>query len=131
MLAGLQKTGERGDSEMNVYTNLLKEAQRELHKGCNTMTRLSFIIKMLHLKSYNKMTNRAFNLMCDVLKEALPDVDFPRSYRDAKSSLSEVGLGYQTIHVCKYDCALFWEEHKDKTHCPECGLSRWKEKKLK
>ena len=92
---------------MNVYTNLLKEAQRELHKGCNTMTRLSFIIKMLHLKSYNKMTNRAFNLMCDVLKEALPDVDFPRSYSDAKSSLFEVGLGYQTIHVCKYDCALF------------------------
>jgi hypothetical protein len=39
--------------------------------------------------------------------------------------LSEVGLGYETIHVCKFDCALFWRDPKDSTHCPICGFSRW------
>ena len=129
LLEDLQKTGDRGHAEPNLYSNLLEEARRELHKGCTTMTRLSFIIKMLHIKSYNRVTNRCFNQFLDFLASTFPDVDIPKSYKEAKSALSEVGLGYQTIHVCKFDCALFWEEHKDKTHCPECGLSRWRDNK--
>jgi hypothetical protein len=33
-----------------------------------------------------------------VLSASLPWVDFPKSY-----DVSEVGLGYQTIHVWKFD----------------------------
>jgi hypothetical protein len=54
-------------------------------------------------------------------------VDFPKSYANAKSVLSKIGLGYETIHVYKFDCALFWGDHKDNTHCPVCGFSRWRD----
>ena len=71
------------------------------------MTRMGFIIRVLHIKTYTRMTNKTFNMLCQLLNTALPKVDFPKSYADAKTALSDLGLGYQTIHVCKYDCILY------------------------
>ena len=36
------------------FDGLLKEAHKELFLGCSTFTRISFIVKLLHLKVYNK-----------------------------------------------------------------------------
>ena len=130
MVQFLQECGKKDGShhEDNIYAKLIEEAKRELHPGCTTYTRLTFIIKMLHIKSYTRTTNRAFDLFMQLLCSALPNVDFPKSYAHAKSVLSEVGLGYETIHVCKFDCALFWGDNANKTHCPVCGYSRWKDR---
>ena len=127
MLDDLGKSGNKSGTAPNLYAKLLEEAKRELHEGCTTYTRLAFIMKLLYVKSYGQITNRSFDLFMQLLCTALPWVDFPKSYADAKSVLSEVGLGYQTIHVCKFDCALFWGDHKDDTHCHVCGLSRWRD----
>ena len=62
-----------------------------------------------------------------MISAAFPHADIPKSYTAAKSVLCEVGLGYETIHVCKFDCALFWGNYSNDTHCPECGTSRWKD----
>ena len=123
----MHKFGDQGPINRNLYAKLVEEAKKELHEGCDTFTRLAFIIRLLHVKSYNRITNRAFDLLLETLCTALPNVDFPKSFAHAKSVLSDVGLGYETIHVCKFDCALFWGEHKDNTHCPVCGISRWKD----
>jgi hypothetical protein len=93
---------------MNQISLHIEEAKREVHKGCSTTTRLSFIIRMLYIKSYNRVTNRAFDQIMSVLCAALPDVNFPKLYANSKRVLSEVGLGYETIHVCKFDYVLFW-----------------------
>jgi hypothetical protein len=86
-----------------------------------------FIIKMLYIKSYNCVTNRAFAQFFGVLCDSLPEVSFPRTYIEAKRALSDVGLGCETIHLCKHGCALFWGDHAKKSHCPVCGLSRWRD----
>jgi hypothetical protein len=131
MLDELHDSGDRGPSDTNFYAKLVEEAKKDLHEGCTTETRLTFIMKLLYVKSYNRVTNRAFDQFMAVLCAALPKVNFPKSYAEAKSVLSQVGLGYDTIHVCKYDCALFWGDHAKKTHCPECGFSRWKDPEAK
>jgi hypothetical protein len=127
MLDDLGKSGKNSGSIPNLHANLLEEAKRELHEGCNTYTRLSFIIRLLYIKSYGRITNRAFDLIMQLLCASFPWVNFPKSYANAKSVLSEVGLGYQTIHVCKFDCSLFWGDHVNDTHCHVCGFSRWKD----
>ena len=43
----------------------------------------------------------------------------------------KIGLGYEAIHVCKNDCALFWKEYKSWQHCPTCKESRWVDKNTK
>ena len=42
--------------------------------------------------------------------------------------MSKLGLGYESIHVCKNDCALFWKENASKEICPICSESRWIQK---
>jgi hypothetical protein len=64
-------------------------------------------MKMPYSKSYNCVTNRAFDEFMGVLCASLPEVSFTKSYEEAKRVLSNVGLGYEAIHVCKHECALF------------------------
>ena len=49
-----------------------------------------------------------------LLKDAFPDGNkLPISHHNAKKLLSKLGLTYETIHVCKYDYALFWKKNVD------------------
>jgi hypothetical protein len=105
----------------------MEEAKRELYPGCTEESRLSFIIKLLHIKVYNRITTSGFDAMLQLLSGSLKNVPgIPKSYREMKASLGKVGFGYVSIDVCKYDCALFWKDHEEGTHCPVCGFTRWK-----
>ena len=54
------------------------------------------------------MTNRAFDFVFGELKKFMPaEINLMKSYAEAKRVLSEVGMGYETIDVCKYGCSLF------------------------
>ena len=46
-----------------------------------------------------------------------------------KNFLKDLGLGYVSIHACKYVCVLFWKEFVDFQVYPICGESRWKGEK--
>ena len=117
------KKCESGDT--GVFRKLLQEAQAELYPGCSSTTRLSFILRMLHGKTKNHMTNRAFDFVFGELNFFMPaEMKLPKSYAEAKRVLSEIGMGYETIDIFKYDCSLFGEYHASSTHCPECGHSR-------
>ncbi|KAA0044950.1 uncharacterized protein E6C27_scaffold74G002520 [Cucumis melo var. makuwa] len=45
-------------------------------------------------------------------------------FYEAKLKLRDLGLGYETIHACKYDFVLYWKEFADLQHCPTCGEAR-------
>ncbi|TYK00982.1 potassium transporter 19-like [Cucumis melo var. makuwa] len=51
----------------------------------------------------------------------------PSSFYEEKRKLRDLGLRYETIHACKYDCVLYWKEFADLQHCPTCGEARYKE----
>ena len=52
--------------------------------------------------------------MLKLLKDAFSDGNkLPTSHYELKKLLSKLGLSYETIHVCKYDCTLFWKENVD------------------
>lgn len=44
-----------------------------------------------------------------------------------KKILKGLGLGYQNIDACVYDCALFYQEHEKKDKCPVCNEPRYKD----
>ncbi|PHT83718.1 hypothetical protein T459_12161 [Capsicum annuum] len=92
----------RSEKEATTFDKLLKEAERELHSGCKKFLKLSFLVKLLHLKVYNQWSNKSFDMLLELLKEALPsDETLPKSYYDAKNILQGLGLGYISIHACK------------------------------
>ena len=66
----------------------MEEAKRELYPGCTEESRLTFIIKLLHIKVYNRMTNSGFNEFLELLSTSLKNVPgLPKSYNKTKALL--------------------------------------------
>ncbi|KAL3638393.1 hypothetical protein CASFOL_017764 [Castilleja foliolosa] len=107
--------------------DLMMGARTELYPGCKKISRTSFIIQLLHLKVYNKLSNKTVDMFLQLMKTSFPDGEtLPGSYYEAKKILRDLGLGYECIHACKYDCALFWKENEKLETCPICQTSHWK-----
>ncbi|KAA0059798.1 uncharacterized protein E6C27_scaffold108G00640 [Cucumis melo var. makuwa] len=68
-------------------------------------------------------------MLLELLRAAFPmcNSTIPSSFYEAKRKLRHLGLGYETIHACKYDCVLYWKEFVDLQNCPTCGEARYKE----
>ena len=80
----------------------------------------------MHLKVMNKWTNKSFDELLKLLKLAFPKIDLVDSHYGAKRLMKKMDLGYKSIHVCKNDCALFWNENSSKETCLVYSESRWK-----
>lgn len=49
----------------------MEEAQQELFPSYLKFLTLSFIVKLLHLKVYNKWSNKSFNMLLQLYKDVL------------------------------------------------------------
>lgn len=120
--------GNPSSNHESVFKTLMEEAKHELYPGCTQFSRFSFVVKMLHLKSYYRISNSAFSAQLKVLRKAFPENNcLPNSYEEAKKMLRTLGLGYVSIHVCPNNCVLFRKEYAELDTCPVCQASRWKD----
>ncbi|KAL7164917.1 hypothetical protein ACSBR2_040751 [Camellia fascicularis] len=107
---------ERTSSERHnllKFMKLFDDAQRKVYPECKKFSILSFVIKMLHVKVYNKWSNKSFDMVMQVFKDILPKCDetVPWTLYDAKKFLRALGLGHEAIHTCKNNCTLFWKKN--------------------
>ena len=118
------------DSER--YDNLFEQLKTPLYDGFDeTISALTFVVKLMHLKVLNKWTDRSFDMLIKLLQEVLPPGNrCPDSYYSTRKMLCDVGLGYEQIDVCKYDCSLFYGEYSTDQDCHVCGTSRYIRKKI-
>ncbi|XP_039855268.1 uncharacterized protein LOC120713350 [Panicum virgatum] len=120
------------DKQDSFFKIAMREAKRQLYPGCTKFSRFSFVVKLLHMKSLYRISNSAFSAVMKLLTEAFPEWNtLPKSYNEAKSLLKELGLGYESIHVCSNNCALFRKKYAKLDNCHVCGLSRWKDPERK
>ncbi|XP_062093595.1 uncharacterized protein LOC133799612 [Humulus lupulus] len=114
------------------FHNLFAEVEKELYPGCKKFTSLTFIVKLMRIKVLTSTSIKAFDMLLKLLKEAFPDDNkIPNTYYDVKKILHDLGLGYETIHVCEHDCSLYWKDNKDAENCHICGHERYKFKGTK
>ena len=125
----LLPTTEEVEADPNAtkyYDQLFEEIEAELYPGCDWISALNFLAKLLHLKVRGKIANNIFDEILKLLKFAFPRQNkVPSSFYEAKKRMKKLGLGYESIHVCQHDCCLFYKEHAEKEICPVCGTSRW------
>jgi hypothetical protein len=55
------------------FDRLCVDGLRELYLGCEKISKISFILKILNIKAICSMTNKTFDMMIDLIKGALPD----------------------------------------------------------
>jgi hypothetical protein len=51
--------------------------------------------------------------------------NMPKDLYKSKKIVTDLGINYEKIDVCKKNCMLFWKEHKDNIECMYCGKSRY------
>ena len=123
---------EGGSSEDHDFDALFEELNTELYPGCTWISSLHFQAKLLHIKAISKWTDSSVNLLLELLRISLPKENkIPASHYEAKRKLRKIGLGYQSIHACKNDYCLFWEENSSLQNCPICKESRWVDQRAK
>ncbi|XP_076942933.1 uncharacterized protein LOC143612978 [Bidens hawaiensis] len=114
------------------FDELFKELNTEFYPGCTWISSLNSLAKLMHIKVINKWTDSSFDQLLEFLRFALPKENkVPTSHYEAKKKLSKIGLGYEKIHACINDCALFWKENAEMENCPVCNASRWVDKNTK
>lgn len=115
------------DADVENFYNLVDDASQDLFDGCKTFSKLNFLVRLLHTKFLGGWSDKSFNMLLDLLREAFPDgSSIPKNFHEAKKLVKHLGLGYITIHACENDCILFWKKHLKKQKCPVCNTSRWK-----
>jgi hypothetical protein len=102
------------------------DSRQELYPGCKNFSKLRFLVRLLHTKLLGGWSDKSFNLLLDLLKDAYPESAIPKNYNEAKKLVKCLGLGYVNIHACENDCTLFWKDNANANTCPKCKASRWK-----
>ncbi|XP_042942769.1 uncharacterized protein LOC122276949 [Carya illinoinensis] len=108
-----------------TFSELLEDAQSPLYPSCLTFSNLSFIVKLLHIKTIGGWNVKSFNMVIKLLKSAFLDALLPNSYNDACRLERGLRFNYTKIDACLNDCVLFWKEHSDKEKCPKYNTPRW------
>ncbi|XP_076936560.1 uncharacterized protein LOC143603730 [Bidens hawaiensis] len=127
-----RNSGSDSSDVRDDFEELLKEAQSELYPGCTKFSSLDFLAKLMHIKVKNKWTNCSLDELFELLQSLHPEGNkILASHYEAKKTLKKIGMGYESINVCKNDCALFWAKHQSLQNCPVCNESRWVDTKTK
>ncbi|CAA7013323.1 unnamed protein product [Microthlaspi erraticum] len=114
--------------ERRVFDELSSDAHEELYEGCTSFSKLSFMLKLYHIKCITKISDKGMSMIIDLLNEAFKHAKFPASLHDLKKTVRKLGLQYESIHACPNDCMLFWGEDSGRETCKICETSRWKMK---
>ncbi|XP_074346425.1 uncharacterized protein LOC141685209 [Apium graveolens] len=122
------------DSPLNVsekYDDLFDSLHMPLYDNCRDFSVLNPVVRLMSIKVVNKLIYKAFEYILRSFKEMLPEGNkMPDNYYQTRKLLCEVGLGYEQIDVCRYDCALFYGENVNALSCPVCKSSRYIRNKI-
>ncbi|CAL2260360.1 unnamed protein product [Prunus armeniaca] len=117
-------------SDPYEFANVIGDGDQPLYPGCRKYTKLSALVKLYNLKAKYGMSDVCFTELLILQGDLLPEGNtIPASMYEAKKTLCALGLSYEKMHACPNDCILYRKEYEDLTHCPNCGISRWKEGK--
>lgn len=109
--------------------DLLKDGEQPLYDGCTEYSKLSFLVKLYHMKVLCRVSDKAMTMIIELLHDAFKHANIPTSNYDAKKLLNKFGLHYTKIHACPKGCMLYQGEDVDKEEHKTCHTSRWKQKK--
>ncbi|WCJ24620.1 hypothetical protein M5689_006565 [Euphorbia peplus] len=118
---------EEPSKEAARFYRLLEDYKEPLVVDGLKVSKLVYIMKLLHLKCLNHWTNTSFTQLLK-FQNANLGCNLPDSYDACRKIISDLGLDYVKIDACPNDCVIYWREHVDAQECPKCHHPRWKTK---
>ncbi|XP_052198329.1 uncharacterized protein LOC127805620 [Diospyros lotus] len=115
------------NEEAKAFYDLVRDGNQALYEGCTKYSKLSFLVKLYHIKCLCGLSNKAMSMILELLKDAFEHAKIPDSFYEAKKLITKLGLNYSQIHACPNDCMLYWGEDESRETCKVCNTSRWKQ----
>ncbi|KAI9112495.1 hypothetical protein K1719_016418 [Acacia pycnantha] len=78
----------RNDAAREFFS-LMDKSDRPLYQGCQKYSKLSFLIKLYHIKCMCGITDKAMSMFLELLRDAFPDADIPSSFYEAKKIIND------------------------------------------
>ncbi|XP_020967427.1 uncharacterized protein LOC110266762 [Arachis ipaensis] len=128
---GLPYLSDEPSHEARAFQDLLKDGERELYPGCSRFSKLSFLVRLYHIKCMCGVSNKAFGLILELLGDAFEHAQILKTLHDAKRIIRKLGIEYKKIDACPNDCMLYQGSDHGLSRCKWCGASRWKQKTRK
>ncbi|XP_016165194.1 uncharacterized protein LOC107607806 [Arachis ipaensis] len=113
------------------FNDLLSDGEQELYPGCSKYSKLSFLVKLYHIKCMCGVSDKAMTMILDLLRDAFEQAKLPNTVYEARKTIRKVGIEYAKIDACPNDCMLYRGDDANLTRCKKCGCSRWKQKTKK
>ena len=67
---------------------LFNELEIKLYPGCKKFSTLTFLVKLMHIKVFNRWMNKSFDMLLELLKDAFPNgTKIPSSHYEAKKKV--------------------------------------------
>jgi len=80
----IDEDNEELDAETTRFAKLMRNGHQEVYPGCKNFSKLSIIVRLLHIKNLHGWSNVSFDMLLKLLKELLPENScFPSSYQDS------------------------------------------------
>ncbi|KAL4590590.1 hypothetical protein LXL04_003524 [Taraxacum kok-saghyz] len=122
------------DEEPNLedkkFFDMLNAADRELWSGCEKVTQLSVVARLLNIKSEYRIPEDCFNSICQLMKDGLPeDNTMVGSLYESKKLIQALGLPVELIDCCRFGCMIYWRGDKDLGQCKFCETPRYQTSK--
>lgn len=118
------------DPKTQKLYDLLRKADEPLWQGCSKLSQLSTIARLLNIKSESHMSEKTFDAMLQLFKDALPPNNkLVSNFYETKKYAADLGLPCEKIQCCINGCMLYWREDNDKTTCKFCDHPRYKQRK--
>ena len=111
-------------ADAKTFYDLLKDGEELLYDGCANFTKLSFLVRMYHIKCLYGISAEAMNMFFELLSEAFEFAKISKSFYEAKKVIKKLGLTYTKIDMYPNDCMLYWAEDENKGECNKCKTSR-------
>ncbi|KAA0032834.1 uncharacterized protein E5676_scaffold359G00110 [Cucumis melo var. makuwa] len=112
----------------NIFQDLLNEARNELYPGCSESSSLNLLVKLMHVKVLNGLSNKSFDMLLELLKVAF--------LMGSRLFLVHFMKQNKNFVTWTWDMRLFTRasttvycigKSADLQHCPTCGEARYKE----
>ena len=82
------RSSEMMPDEIADYLKFMHDGQQSLYEGCDKYSKLSFLLKLYHIKCLCRMTDKAMSMILELLADAFDYAKIPCSFYEAKKIIN-------------------------------------------
>jgi Transposase family tnp2/Domain of unknown function (DUF4218)/Transposase-associated domain len=113
--------------EAQKFFDMLQAAKQPLFAGCEKFTQLSYVARMMNMKSEDGISQKSYDKFLDISKDLVPDSkNIPANFYESKKLLRGMGLPVEKIDCCPKNCMIYWKDDSSLDKCKFCSLPRFK-----